>query len=272
MEQTVSFQGKILFWSSSDNTNKLCYRYGKLSCAPNFCLLKQIRERTHTRDPVTKLKKHFNINQPRHSNSNANTHSRYQSRSKFRDRSASAFAARRDNNNPKNKNNNINSQTNSNSDTSLRAHHVTNSQSCLISNNILNLLRELQCEVAYFHKRISALELADQRMSRIESHLGLALIPTPNKPDIDLIQEDTPISHIPLNIQSSAKSSSSPPINILTASSFTPIFSMQKEINDLKNSRVVIESKLNQLTGHIKQFISFIGNAFLEQADSASSV
>ncbi|PKK57654.1 hypothetical protein RhiirC2_797658 [Rhizophagus irregularis] len=132
-------------------------------------------------------------------------------------------------------------------------------------------------------------------MSRIESHLGLALIPTPNEPDIDLIQENTPISHIPLNIQPSAKSSSSPPINILTqpqpssttiahtmlhsssllspsASSFTLIFSTQKEINDLKNSRVVIESKLNQLTGYIKQFISFIGNAFLDQADSASSV
>ncbi|PKK63499.1 hypothetical protein RhiirC2_788825 [Rhizophagus irregularis] len=46
---------------------------------------------------------------------------------------------------------------------------------------------------------------------------------------------------------------------------------MRDEINDLKNSRVVIESKLDQLTGHIKQFISSIGGASLEQADSASS-
>ncbi|GBC35657.2 hypothetical protein RIR_jg20203.t1 [Rhizophagus irregularis DAOM 181602=DAOM 197198] len=53
---------------------------------------------------------------------------------------------------------------------------------------------------------------------------------------------------------------------------FIPTSSTQKEINDLKNSRVVIESKLDQLTGHIKQFISSIGGAPLEQADSASSV
>ncbi|EXX78773.1 hypothetical protein RIR_jg14430.t1 [Rhizophagus irregularis DAOM 181602=DAOM 197198] len=55
------------------------------------------------------------------------------------------------------------------------------------------------------------------------------------------------------------------------APSFTPISSTQEEINDLKNSRVVIESKLDQLTGHIQQFISSIGGASLEQADSASS-
>ncbi|GET50340.1 hypothetical protein RIR_jg32976.t1 [Rhizophagus irregularis DAOM 181602=DAOM 197198] len=70
------------------------------------------------------------------------------------------------------------------------------------------------------------------------------------------MQEDTPVSHVPLNIQSSAKSTSP----------------SRKEINDLKNNRVVIESKLDQLTGHIKQFISSIGGAPLDQADSASSV
>ncbi|GET54520.1 hypothetical protein RIR_jg4261.t1 [Rhizophagus irregularis DAOM 181602=DAOM 197198] len=53
---------------------------------------------------------------------------------------------------------------------------------------------------------------------------------------------------------------------------FTPISSTQEEINDLKNSRVAIESKLDQLTGHIKQFIGSLGGAPLEQADSASSV
>ncbi|PKC60885.1 hypothetical protein RhiirA1_467387 [Rhizophagus irregularis] len=70
------------------------------------------------------------------------------------------------------------------------------------------------------------------------------------------MQEDAPVTHVPLNIQSSAKSSLPP----------------KKEINDLKNSRVIIESKLDQLTGHIKQFIDSLGGASLEQADSASSV
>ncbi|PKC54608.1 hypothetical protein RhiirA1_476986 [Rhizophagus irregularis] len=84
-------------------------------------------------------------------------------------------------------------------------------------------------------------------MTRIESHLGLDLLITPNEPDLDLMQDDAPVSHVPLNIHPSAKSS-------------------------LPQNRVVIESKLDQLTGHIKQFISSIGGASLEQADSASSV
>ncbi|PKK40766.1 hypothetical protein RhiirC2_805355 [Rhizophagus irregularis] len=40
---------------------------------------------------------------------------------------------------------------------------------------------------------------------------------------------------------------------------FIPTSSTQDEINDLKNSRVVIESKLDLLTGSIYKFISSIG-------------
>ncbi|GBC30402.2 hypothetical protein GLOIN_2v1766278 [Rhizophagus irregularis DAOM 181602=DAOM 197198] len=316
MEQTVSFQGKVLFWSSPDNTNKLCHRCGKLGCAPNFCPLKQSRGRSRTRDPVAKLKKRFNVNQPRRSNSNAaNTRSRSRSRSKSKDRST--HNSGRDNNSSHDRNNNVNNHNKHNPNTFQRAQHNSKERSVSFSsssrstarplprqtpnsalspddaNNILNLLRELQCEVANFHKRISALELADQRMTRIESHLGLDPLPMPNEPEPDLMQEDAPVTHVPLNIQSSAKFSS-PPKSILTRPSptitivpnmslppshlspnappFTPISSTQEEINDLKNSRVVIESKLDQLTGHIKQFISSIGGASLEQADSASSV
>ncbi|PKY36714.1 hypothetical protein RhiirB3_460010 [Rhizophagus irregularis] len=130
-------------------------------------------------------------------------------------------------------------------------------------------------------------------MTRIESHLGLDPLPTPNEPDLDFMQDDTPVSHVPLNIQPPAKSSlphrstlirPPPPTTIIPNTSlpsshlypnalpFTPISSTQEEINDFKNSRIVIESKLDQLTGHIKQFISSIGSAPLEQADSASSV
>ncbi|PKY25328.1 hypothetical protein RhiirB3_440223 [Rhizophagus irregularis] len=256
MKQTVSFQGKVLFWSSPDNTNKLCHRCGKLGCALNFCPLKLTRGRTCTRDPVEKLKERFNVNQPHHSNSNVNTHH-------------SSSTSRRDNNTTNRHNNNNNNHTNSNPTSSQHARH--NSKECSVSfsssscstalsledaNNILNLLRELQCEVANFHKRISALKLADQQMTQIESHLGLDPIPTPNEPDLDLMQEDAPISHVPLNIQPSAKSSSPP----------------KKEINDLKNSRVVIESKLDLLTGSIHKFISSIGGAPPDQAGSASSV
>ncbi|GET66665.1 hypothetical protein GLOIN_2v1786555 [Rhizophagus irregularis DAOM 181602=DAOM 197198] len=102
------------------------------------------------------------------------------------------------------------------------------------ANNILNLLRELQCEVANFHKCISTLELADLRMTQIESHLAKSFSPPksiltwPQPPSIT-IASTTPHS-------SSLPSSSAPP--------FISIFSTQDEINDLKNSRVVIESNV----------------------------
>ncbi|GBC29264.2 hypothetical protein GLOIN_2v1766278 [Rhizophagus irregularis DAOM 181602=DAOM 197198] len=283
MEQTVSFQGKVL-----------------------FC---------RTRDPVAKLKERFNVNQPRSNSNIANARSRSRSRSKSKDRSASNSG--RANNASHDRTNNDNSNHNKPPpNTSQRARHNSKERSVSFSsssrstarplprqtpnsalspddaNNILNLLRELQCEVANFHKRISALELADQRMTRIESHLGLDPLPIPNEPEPDLMQDDAPVTHVPLNILSSAKSSL-PPKSILTRPSptftivpdtsppsshlspnappFTPISSTQEEINDLKNSRVAIESKLDQLTGHIKQFIGSLGGAPLEQADSASS-
>ncbi|PKK63548.1 hypothetical protein RhiirC2_788758 [Rhizophagus irregularis] len=225
MKQTVSFQGKVLFWSSPDNSNKLCHRCGKLGCAPNFCPLKLTRKRTCTRD----LQDH------------------------------SSSTSRRDNKTTNKHNNNNNNHTNSNPASSQHARHNTHplphqtlnsALSLEDANNILNLLHELQCEVANFHKRIFALKLADQQMTWIESHLGLNPIPTPNEPDLDLMQEDAPISHVPFNIQPSAKSSSPP----------------KKEINDLKNSRVVIESKLDLLTGSIHKFISSIGGAPPDQA------
>ncbi|EXX57029.1 hypothetical protein RirG_210850 [Rhizophagus irregularis DAOM 197198w] len=210
MEQTISFQGHVLYWSSPDNTNKLCHRCGKLGCALNFCPLKQTRGRSRTRDPVAKLKERFNITQPRRSNSKtANARSRSRSRSKSKDRSASNSG--RDNNIPHDRTNNDKNYDKPAPNISQRARH--NSKERLVSfssssrstarplprqtpnsalspddaNNILNLLRELQCEVANFHKRIFALELADQRMSRIESHLGLDPLPLPNEPEPDFM-------------------------------------------------------------------------------------
>ncbi|GET62755.1 hypothetical protein GLOIN_2v1673942 [Rhizophagus irregularis DAOM 181602=DAOM 197198] len=159
MEQTISFQGHVLYWSSPDNTNKLCHRCGKLGCALNFCPLKQTRGRSRTRDPVAKLKERFNITQPRRSNSKTANAQRLVSFS-----SSSRSTAR-----------------------PLPRQTPNSALSPDDANNILNLLRELQCEVANFHKRIFALELADQRMSRIESHLGLDPLPLPNEPEPDFM-------------------------------------------------------------------------------------
>ncbi|GBC25424.2 hypothetical protein GLOIN_2v1673942 [Rhizophagus irregularis DAOM 181602=DAOM 197198] len=134
MEQTVSFQGKVLFWFSPDNTNKLCHRCGKLGCAPNFCPLKQTRGRSRTRDPVAKLKERFNVNQPRCSNSNAaNTRSRSRSRSKSKDRST--HDSGRANNSSHDRNNNVNNHNIHNPNTSQRARHNSKERSVSFSSS-----------------------------------------------------------------------------------------------------------------------------------------
>ncbi|PKB91889.1 hypothetical protein RhiirA5_387959, partial [Rhizophagus irregularis] len=169
MEQTVSFQGKVLFWSFPDNTNKLCHRCGKLGCTPNFCPLKQTRGRSRTRDPVAKLKERFNVNQPCRSTSNtANAHSHSRSRFKSKDRSASNSG--RDNNISHDRTNHGKNHNIPNPNASQRARRNSKERSVSFSsssrftahplprqtpnsalspddaNNILNLLRELQCE------------------------------------------------------------------------------------------------------------------------------
>ncbi|CAB4436124.1 unnamed protein product [Rhizophagus irregularis] len=311
-EQTISFQGKVLSWGSPDHSNKLCHRCGKLGCAPNFCPEKQTRGRSRTRNPVAKLKERFNVNQPRRSapGQRANSNSRSRSRSKSRDRSASAKGRNNGSNSNKgqpnptvvqgahsrSKDRSVSFSSASRAPTRPLPRQTPNSAlSVDDANNILNLIRELQQEVATFHKRVSALELADARMTRIESHLGLDPITDSlgHDPDPDLMQDDVPIPHIPLQLQPSPKSTptnsistqSRPPLKNTppTASpktsslspiapSFTPTTSTQEEINDLKNSRTVIESKLDMIAGHVEKFINSIGGTSSDKADSASSV
>ncbi|CAB4441230.1 unnamed protein product [Rhizophagus irregularis] len=312
MEQTISFQGKVLSCGFPDNSNKLCHRCGKLGCAPNFCPEKQTRGRSRTRNPVAKLKERFNVNQPRRSapDQRANSNSRSHSRSKSRDRSAfvkgrnNGFNSNKGQPNPtaaqgaqsRSKERSVSFSSSSRVPTRPLPRQTPNSAlSVDDANNILNLLRELQQEVATFHKRVSALELADARMTRIESHLGLDPITGSlvHGPDPDLMQDDVPISHIPLQLQPSSKST--PAKSILThskapstntaspvlsktsslfpsAPSFTPTTSTQDEINDFKNSRTVIESKLDMIAGHVEKFINSIGGTPTDKADSASSV
>ncbi|CAB4387982.1 unnamed protein product [Rhizophagus irregularis] len=94
-------------------------------------------------------------------------------------------------------------------------------------------------------------------MTQIESHLGLSPIPAPSDPDLDLIQDDAPISHVPLNIQPSAKSSL-PPKSILTRPQLPPLVLHHLHLSPpckkkltISKIAVVIESKLDMLTGHI---------------------
>ncbi|CAB4443105.1 unnamed protein product [Rhizophagus irregularis] len=312
MEQTISFQGKVLSWGSPDNSNKLCHRCGKLGCAPNFCPEKQARGRSRTRNPVAKLKERFNVNQPRRSvpAQRTTSNSRSRSRSKSRDRSASAKERNKGSNSNKgqpnptvvqgaqsrSKERSVSFSSTSRASARPLPRQTPNSAlSVEDANNILDLLRELQKEVATFHKRVSALELADARMTHIESHLGLDPLTGSvlHDPDLDLMQDDVPISHIPLQLQPSSRSApadiiltrskspsqnttlpASPKTSSLSPSAplFTPSSSTQEEINELKNSRTVIESKLNMIATHVEKFINSIGGPSSDKADSASSV
>uniref|UniRef100_U9USZ4 RRM domain-containing protein n=1 Tax=Rhizophagus irregularis (strain DAOM 181602 / DAOM 197198 / MUCL 43194) TaxID=747089 RepID=U9USZ4_RHIID len=179
MEQTVSFQGKVLFWSSPDNTNVFVIQWQN---SKNDSMLINLA-------PILILPMHTNSNNINNRNT-PNPNSTQHTWQHSKERSVSFSSSFRSTARP------------------LPRQTPNSALSSDDANNILNLLRELQCEVANFHKRISALELADQRMTRIESHLGLDPLPTLIKPELDLMQEDAPISHVPLNIQPSAKSSS----------------------------------------------------------------
>ncbi|GBC24179.2 hypothetical protein RIR_jg548.t1 [Rhizophagus irregularis DAOM 181602=DAOM 197198] len=203
MEQSIALQGHRLQWKLSENTNKLCHRCGKLGCAPTACPLNNSRGRSRTRNPVAHLKKHFNIGQSNNNNSSANRsryHSRSQSkdRSNFRQRNHSANNAKR-NHNTTNNTSSPNSSNFRNStqsaqrprsnerkgkdrsvffSTSQRNNIATPNSSghkpplvdpnCSQIQEILSVLKSLQEDMASVYARIHALELADQRMSRLE--------------------------------------------------------------------------------------------------------
>ncbi|GBC12758.2 hypothetical protein GLOIN_2v1762049 [Rhizophagus irregularis DAOM 181602=DAOM 197198] len=147
MEQSIALQGHRLQWELPENTNKLCHRCGKLGCVPTACPLNNSRGRSRTRNPVAHLKERFNIGQSNNHNSSANR-SRHRSCSQSKDHSNSRHRNRSASGSGWNNNN-----TNS-----------TSSPNSLNPNNSTHL----QEDMTSVRARIHALELADQRMSRLE--------------------------------------------------------------------------------------------------------
>ncbi|PKC56007.1 hypothetical protein RhiirA1_474681, partial [Rhizophagus irregularis] len=271
MEQTIGFQGRTLRWGTSNDSKALCHRCGKLGCAPTSCPLNQRRGRSRTRDPVAALKERFNIGQRPAQQRTPRNNSRSRSRSKSRDRSASAQRSNSNSNRSNNNNSNINAKPSSSSgsaNSSSTAHGRTpsnnrkgkdrsvsfssnaraplpdpNSSSALeAALNILNVLKNLQLDVARVESRISSLELNNQRLSAIEAHLG---INPPSAPVVntepDRMEEDPPettgtlIQHpnAPLSAGSMKSSSSASTSNKAphSASASTSNPSPQDELN-----------------------------------------
>ena len=191
MEQIIGFRGHTLQWNLPDNTNKLCHRCGKLGCAPSQCPSRQDRGRSRGRNPVAALKERFNINQPTRTKERSRSGSRSRSHSKGPGDSQSSqprkpSANTQLNNNPRRDR----SKSNDKRDRSVSFSTVVRSPPPLSTPNqattmspheaanILSLLKSLQQDMADVRDRITALELNDRRMSRIEQHLGL--LPPPD--------------------------------------------------------------------------------------------
>ncbi|PKY35462.1 hypothetical protein RhiirB3_456288, partial [Rhizophagus irregularis] len=279
MEQTIGFQGRTLRWGTSNDSKALCHRCGKLGCAPTSCPLNQRCGRSHTRDPVAALKERFNIGQRLAQQKTSHNNSRYRSRSKSRDRSASAQRSNSNSNGSNNNNSNNNakpsfSSSSANSSPSAQGRtpssnrkgkdrsvsflsktraplpDLNSSNALEAALDILNVLKNLQQDVARVESRISSLELNNQRLSAIEAHLGINPPFTPvTNSEPDRMEEDPPettgtlIQHPNAPLSSEHESlfttlNSSPIPNFFNISSFN--------VNGLRhNSQVKIEQISN---------------------------
>ncbi|PKY33453.1 hypothetical protein RhiirB3_452356 [Rhizophagus irregularis] len=310
MEQTIGFQGRILRWGTSNNSKALCHRCGKLGCAPTSCPLNQCRGRSRTRDPVATLKERFNIGQRPTQQRTPRNNSRSRSRSKSQDRSASAQRPNSNSNRSNNNNNNSNNTKPSSSgpvNSSSTAHGRTPSnnrkgkdRSVSFSSNaraplpdpnspnaleaalkILNVLKNLQQDVARVESRISTLELNNQRLSAIEAHLGINPPSTSVvNPEPDQMEEDPPettgtlIPHPNAPLSSGPKNSSPPKSTPIKATHFVPASnsnpSPQDELNSVIQDQKAIKDTLQSLTGSIQGFIASLGGFPSDRASAPS--
>ncbi|GET66497.1 hypothetical protein RIR_jg1614.t2 [Rhizophagus irregularis DAOM 181602=DAOM 197198] len=236
--------------------------------------------------------------------------SRSRSRSKSRDRSASAHRSNSNSTRSNNNNSNINAKPSSSSgstNSSSTAHGRTpsnnrkgkdrsvsfssnarallpdpNSSSALeAALNILNVLKDLQLDVARVESRISSLELNNQRLSAIEAHLG---INPPSAPVVitepDRMEEDPPettgtlIQHPNAPLSAGSMKSSSPTSTSNkaphSASASTSNPSPQDELNSIIQDQKAIKDTLQSLTGSIQGFIASLGGFPSDRASAPS--
>ncbi|PKB99946.1 hypothetical protein RhiirA5_403424 [Rhizophagus irregularis] len=241
MEQSIALQGHRFQWELPENTNKLCHRCGKLGCAPTACPLNNSRCRSRTRNPVAHLKERFNIG---------------------KDRSVSFSTSQR---------NNIATPNSS-------AHKPPLvDPNCSQIQEILSVLKSLQEDMASVRARIHALELADQRMSRLECHIfghlqDDVLPPDPNDSSHMIVDDHqrTPSYLTQSNPPPSTKRFSGPvlpppmaPVPRSNISSSTipetaDEATINKERAEIYSFQRSLDNKFDHLSGSIERFISSI--------------
>ncbi|UZN99113.1 uncharacterized protein OCT59_000393 [Rhizophagus irregularis] len=267
MEQTIGFQGRTLRWGTSNDSKALCHRCGKLGCAPTSCPLNQRRGRSPHRS---------NSNSTRSNNNNSNINAKPSSSSGSTNSSSTAHG-RTPSNNRKGKDRSVSFSSNArallpdpNSSSALEA-----------ALNILNVLKDLQLDVARVESRISSLELNNQRLSAIEAHLG---INPPSAPVVitepDRMEEDPPettgtlIQHPNAPLSAGSMKSSSPTSTSNkaphSASASTSNPSPQDELNSIIQDQKAIKDTLQSLTGSIQGFIASLGGFPSDRASAPS--
>ncbi|CAB4417812.1 unnamed protein product [Rhizophagus irregularis] len=322
MEQSVAFQGGMLQWEFPKDINKLCHRCGKLGCAPTTCPMNNSRGRSRTRNPVAHLKERFNIGQ--NNKASSANHTRQRSRSQSKERSTSRHrnnsvnnSGRNNNSSPANPNNSKTpnnpvhrprSAERRNKDRSVsfsaaerNNSNTTNSnghKSPLIDPNssqiqeILSILKSLQEDMANVRARVHALELADQRMSRLEERVfghkqdDIPAPPDPSDSSGMLIDDHqrTPSYITQSNRPTSSMSLSDPvlpppmaPIPRTTiASTPIPAFAdeatIDKEHTEIYSFQRSLDGKMDHLDASIHKLINSIsGSTSSDQANKASS-
>ena len=260
------------------------------------------------------LKERFNINQPARPKEHSRSGSRSRSRSKGPGNSQSSqpqkpLANTRLNNNPRwdrFKSNDIRDRSVSfstvvRSPPPLSTPNQATTMSPHEAANILSLLKSLQQDMADVRDRITALELNDRRMSRIEQHLGL--LPPPDIPTTSQTSEmliDAPAIPAPTVKQVSPRPAVSPvqttlnplspgfipsrpvrapisaPVDIPDISSLSstshmapPSTQTHDEIQAINAKHSAIENKLDMLANSISSFIGSIASSS-SSSDSAN--
>ncbi|CAB4411530.1 unnamed protein product [Rhizophagus irregularis] len=320
MEQSVAFQGGMLQWEFPKDINKLCHRCGKLGCAPTACPMNNSRGRSRTRNPVAHLKERFNIGQGNKTSST--NRARQRSRSQSKERSTSRQrnnsvnnSGRSSNSSPSNANNSkapnksaqrprSNERRNKDRSVSFSASDRNNSnaansnghKSPLIDPNssqiqeILSILKSLQEDMANVRARVHALELADQRMSRLEErvfgHKQDDIAPDPSDSSGMLIDDHqrTPPYITQSNRPASPMSLSGPvlppPLAPIprTTTNPTPIpefadeATINKERTEIYSFQRSLDGKMDHLDASIHKLINSIsGSTSSDQANKASS-
>ncbi|GBB88005.1 hypothetical protein RclHR1_14510002 [Rhizophagus clarus] len=293
MEQIIGFRGHTLQWNLPNNTNKLCHRCGKLGCAPTQCPSRQERGRSRRRNPVAALKERPNNSQPSQPPPKSLTNTCIIADSR-RDRSKSNDKCDRS----------VSFSTVLRTPPFLSSPNQAITMSPKEAADILTLLKSLQQDMAEVRDRITALELNDHRMTRIEQHLGLLPppdIPTTNQssdmlvdallipnPTVALVSSRPAASPVqtPLNPLSPGFTPSRPvraplsaPVDIPDSSSLSSTFrtvpsstQTRDEIQAINEKHSAIENKLDMLANSISGFIgSITSSSSSNSANSAGS-